>query len=225
MIAAIIPARGGSKRLPRKNVLPFAGRPLVAWSVAAGLAAPSVGGVWVTTEDAEIASVARTCGAGVIDRPIALAGDESSMLDVLCHGLAAIRAEGHQVEAVLLLQPTNPLRPVAVIEDAVAAFRATPCDSVITVSRRALKTGRLDGVWYQPSYAIGQQSRLTEPLIYENGLVYITRAANLDSGSLLGARIQGFIAPRPYDEVDIDEPDDLFLGEAIAAVVRDRLGY
>lgn len=225
MIVAIIPARGGSKRLPRKNILPFAGRPLLAWSIAAAQAAPSVRNAWVSTDDDEIASVAEAHGARVIRRPAALAGDDSPTLDVIVHALKSIRAEGITPTAVMTLQPTNPLRPVAMIEDAVARFASSPCDSLVSVSLRPLKTGRIVAGYYEPAYAFGQPSRLTAPIAFENGLLYVTHVTTLDRGSLSGKRILAFETARPFDEVDIDEPADIMLGECILAAVKDRLGY
>lgn len=225
MMVAVIPARGGSKRLRRKNILPFAGRPLLAWSIAAAKAAPSVGSAWVSTEDDEIAAIAAAYGAMVIRRPEALAGDDTPTLSVICHALAEIRSRGHGVEAVMTLQPTNPLRPIRLIEQAVAAFRSHPCDSLVSVSQRPLKTGSIEDGYFRPAYAFGQQSRLTDPVTYENGLLYISAASCLDAGSLCGERILAFVTPRPFDEVDIDERIDLTVGESIAASVLDQLGY
>jgi CMP-N-acetylneuraminic acid synthetase len=225
MIAALIPARGGSKRIPRKNILPFAGRPLLAWSIAAAKAAPSFGEAWVSTDDDEIAAVAAAYGARVIRRPAELAQDNSATYDVVLHALHAIRASGLNVEAVATLQPTNPLRPVAIIEDAVAKFRARECDSLVAVSRRALKTGRIENGFFHPEYSFGQQTRMTEPRVYENGLLYITSAACLEVGSMCGSRILAYLTEAPFDVVDIDEPVDFVVGAAIAAAVADQLGY
>jgi len=225
VIVAIIPARGGSKRLPHKNILPFAGRPLLAWSIAAAKAAPSLRQAWVSTEDDEIASVAEAHGAKVIRRPAALAGDDVPTLDVVVHALKSIRADGITPTAVMTLQPTNPLRPVAMIEDAVARFASSPCDSLVSVSLRRLKTGRIVAGYYEPSYPFGQQSRLTPPIAFENGLLYVTHVTTLDRGSLCGERILAFETARPFDEVDIDKPADIVLAEYILASVRDRLDY
>jgi len=225
MIVAIIPARGGSKRLPHKNILPFAGRPLLAWSIAAAKAAPSLRQAWVSTEDDEIASVAEAHGAKVIRRPAELAGDDVPTLDVVVHALKSIRADGITPTAVMTLQPTNPLRPVAMIEDALARFASSPCDSLVSVSLRRLKTGRVVAGYYEPSYPFGQQSRLTAPIAFENGLLYVTHVTTLDRGSLCGERILAFETARPFDEVDIDKPADIMLAEYILASVRDRLEY
>ena len=225
MIVAIIPARGGSKRIPRKNILPFAGRPLLAWSIAAARTAPSIQSAWVSTDDDEIASVAEAHGARVIRRPAAFAGDDSSTLDVIVHALQSIRVEGITPTAVMTLQPTNPLRPIAMIEEAVARFTSSRCDSLISVSVRPLKTGRIVAGYFEPTYDFGQQSRLTEPIAFENGLLYITRVATLDGGSLCGKRILAFETARPFDEVDIDEPADVKLGECIFVAVKDMIDY
>lgn len=225
MIVAVIPARGGSKRIPRKNILPFAGRPLLAWSIAAARTAPSIHSAWVSTDDDEIASVAEEYGARVIRRPAALAGDDSSTQDVIIHALKSIRAAGITPTAVVTLQPTNPLRPIAMIEDAAARFASARCDSLISVSVRTLKIGRVVAGFFEPTYDFGQQSRLTEPIAFENGLLYITRAATLDAGSLCGKRILAFETERPFDEVDIDEPADVRLGECIFLSVKDQIDY
>lgn len=224
-IVAVIPARGGSKRLPRKNVLSFAGRPLLAWSIAAAKAAPSLSGAWVSTDDDEIAAISLEHGANVIRRPSSLARDDTPTSDVICHALTAIRGEGFNADAVMTLQPTNPLRPVDFIETAIQKFWSQPCDSLVSVSQRPLKTGYINNGYYVPSYSFGQQSRLTHPIIYENGLLYITKSTCLASGSLCGELIIAFPTPRPFDEVDIDEPADLVSGAAIAAAVSLRLAY
>jgi CMP-N-acetylneuraminic acid synthetase len=225
MIVAVIPARGGSKRIPRKNLLPLAGRPLLTWSIAAAKAAPSFGQAWVSTDDDEIATVAVEYGARVIRRPADLAEDNTPTYDVILHALDMIRAEGVDVDAVATLQPTNPMRPVDMIEDAVSKFRAQECDSLISVSRRALKTGRIENGLFYPAYAFGQQSRLTEPLVYENGLLYITSVACLEAGSLCGSRMLAYVTEPPFDVVDIDDPVDFQLGAAVAAAVKGQLGY
>ena len=197
----------------------------MAWSIAAARTAPSVQSAWVSTDDEEIAAVAEANGARVIRRPAVLAGDDSSTLDVIRHALRSIRTEGVNPTAVMTLQPTNPLRPVSMIEDAVARFVSSPCDSLVSVSVRALKTGRIRAGYFEPAYDFGQQSRLTEPVAFENGLLYITRVATLDDGSLCGQRILAFETARPFDEVDIDEPADIHVGEAMLLAVRKTIEY
>ena len=226
MILAVVPARGGSKRLPRKNVAPFGGRPLLAWSVELCKHLPQIAACVVSTEDATIASVAAAVGAKVIDRPGDLAGDDSSITQVLIHAAKAAHSDGLRFDAVMLLQPTNPLRPLAMVERAIARFASEPCDSLIAVSARAIKTGRVTGGVFVPNYAPDTPSARTAPTYFENGLLYLTRLdVLLNQGTIYGQRILAFETERPFDEVDIDLPVDMLVGEAVLAAVRDRLGY
>ena len=224
MILAIIPARGGSKRLPRKNIVPFGGKPLICWSIETALAMPAVCACVVSTEDAEIAEISRSVGAIVVDRPATLASDVASTVDVLVHAAEAMVQVGERFEGVLLLQPTNPLRPTAMVASAIERFVTEPCDSLISVSRRALKLGKVKDGCFVPDYPFGTQTRLMPPVFYENGLIYLTKTDILMRvGSLIGERVLAFETERPFDDVDIDEPVDLIVGEAILGAVRDRL--
>lgn len=225
MILAVIPARGGSKRLPRKNVVPFGGRPLVTWSIALAQHVPLVTRCVVSTDDAEIAEVADRAGAEVIIRPETLARDETPSLDVLRHAFEQVSRDGQRFDGVMLLQPTNPLRPVGMVEAAIQRFLTEPCDSLITISRRRLKLGQVTQGQFVPSYTFGTQSRLMPDACYENGLLYLTKPDVLRCGSLTGDTVLGFEAERPFDDVDIDEPIDLLIGEAILHAVRGQLAY
>ena len=125
---AIIPARGGSKGVPRKNVRALAGKPLIAWTIEAALAASGLDRVIVSTEDAEIAAISREFGADVpFLRPAELAGDATTTLAVLQDLLARLETdEGYRPDAVMTLQPTSPLRTPDHINDAIALFEADP---------------------------------------------------------------------------------------------------
>lgn len=225
MILAVIPARGGSKRLPGKNTINFGGRPLLAWSVALAKCLPQVHCV-VSTEDSGIAAVARQAGAHVVDRPGELAADGSAMVDVMVHAAQIVEDQGATFDGVMLLQPTNPLRPVAMVERAIARFMSEPCDSMISVSRRQFKLGAVENGVFVPNYAPITQSRTAAPIYYENGLLYFTKVRTLlESHSVYGERTLAFETERPFDEVDIDEPVDLLVGEAILRAVSSRLGY
>ena len=224
MILAVIPARGGSKRLPRKNILPFGGHPLVAWSIALAKALPGVRTV-VSTDDAEIAAVAARYGAEIRQRPAALAGDDTPSLEVLLDA-AEWAATGGVLEGVMLLQPTNPLRPVGLVADAIRQFRNSSCDSLVALSRRPLKLGTVADGRYTPSYAFGTPSRDMPPVWYENGWLYLIKPHTLlEARSLTGTQVLPFETPRPFDDVDIDEQVDLAVGEAVLSAVRGKLGY
>ena len=124
-VLAIIPARGGSKGIPRKNVRPLLGRPLLAHSIEHARQAPSVTRVVVSTDDAEIAAVARRFGAEVVDRPAEISGDAASSESALLHVLDHLRdAEGYEPDLVVFLQATSPLRRPGDVQGAIETLDA-----------------------------------------------------------------------------------------------------
>ena len=139
-VLALIPARGGSKSLPRKNVLPLAGHPLLAWSVAAGLQAETVTRVVVSTDDAEIADAARAAGAEVpFMRPAEHAEDATPDFPVFRHALTWLeREKGYRPDLIVQLRPTSPLRPPGLVDEAVRLLMDHPeADSVRAVVEAA----------------------------------------------------------------------------------------
>ncbi len=127
-VLAIIPARGGSKGIPRKNIRNFAGYPLIAYSIAAGLQAKYITRVIVSTDDEEIAAVARQYGAETpFLRPVEIAQDNSTDLPLFEHALQWLNSnEGYHPEIVVQLRPTSPLRPLTLVDDAVKLLLETP---------------------------------------------------------------------------------------------------
>jgi CMP-N,N'-diacetyllegionaminic acid synthase len=138
-ILALILARGGSKRLPGKNIRPLAGKPLVAWSIEAARACAAIGDVVVSTDDGAIAEVARAHGARVpFLRPASLAGDTSTSADAALHALDFLRdREGREFDAVILLEPTSPLRASGDLPGVAELLtqRWDDTDAVVTVGR------------------------------------------------------------------------------------------
>ncbi|WP_425956284.1 cytidylyltransferase domain-containing protein [Xylanimonas sp. McL0601] len=136
-ILAVVPARGGSKGLPGKNIRPLAGVPLIGYAIACGNSLPSVARTIVTTDDEEIAATARALGGDVpFLRPAELARDDTPSAPVIRHALAEVeREEGVQYDGVLLLEPTSPGRDPQQIERAIALFESRPdLDGVVAVS-------------------------------------------------------------------------------------------
>lgn len=130
-IIAVIPARGGSKRLPRKNILDLAEKPLIAWTIEAAQMSVGIDEIIVTTDDSEIEQVANSFGARVIIRPDHLASDTASSIDVVLH---AIESQKEKYDYVLLLQPTSPLRNCKHINDVINMLFEKKADAVISVS-------------------------------------------------------------------------------------------
>lgn len=230
IVAGVIPARGGSKGVPRKNIALLGGKPLVVHTIEAALAAKRLTRTILTTDDEEIAAVGRAAGIEVpFLRPADLAGDRSPTLPVLQHAVAWLEANGLQPDAICLLQPTNPLRGAALIDACIAEFEARGADCVFTTLPVPAEH---NPHWVYES-AAGGSLRLSTgeaepiprrqslpPAYHREGSVYITRRDVLmRQGSLYGQRVFGY----PLDaalSVNIDTEDDLRRAEAMLAARR-----
>ena len=210
---AIIPARGGSKRLPDKNRLDFGGIPLLAHSILYALRHPEIiDGVYVSTDSAEIADIANQFGAKAIMRPSEISGDSEPTVSALAHVLENIVT----VENVILLQPTNPLRPANLLENAFAIFVGGKHDSLFSVSRNYHKLGTISDNIFKPfNYKIGQRSQDLEPLFFENGLLYITKAALIQQQTIISENAFPFEVNHLFSNIDIDTQEDFDLAQII----------
>ena len=133
-LLAIIPARGASKRLPRKNILDLSGKPLIAWTIEAALGSKYIDRVVVSTDDQEIANIAKKYGADIpFIRPSELATDQTTSVDVVLHLLNQLEKIEDKYDYVILLQPTSPLRTAKNIEEAIKLLRTKNSDAVISV--------------------------------------------------------------------------------------------
>jgi CMP-N-acetylneuraminic acid synthetase len=225
MVVALIPARGGSKRLPGKNLKLFAGRPLLAYSIALARAIAAIDRCVVSTEDAEIARTARAYGAEVIDRPERLATDTATTASVARHALEQLIAQGERPAVLLTLQPNCPLRPPALVREALARFdaRGHEIDSVVSVTANTHKLGKIDGGLFCPEYATGARSQDLAPAYYENGLVYVTHASVvLERESVFGERILPLITEPLYAMGDIDTELDFQIAEFLFRKYQDQ---
>ncbi|SDE60893.1 acylneuraminate cytidylyltransferase family protein [Riemerella columbipharyngis] len=204
---AIIPARGGSKRLPGKNVKKLGEIPLLAHSILYAQNSKEIDRVLVSTDSDEIKHTAEKWNAEVIDRPEELAGDYTPTVEVLKHVLMQIEIENS--DYVITLQPTNPLRPAGLLEEALAIFREKHLDSLFTVSENRHKLGKIINDRFQPfNYAFGQRSQDMEKLYYENGLLYITRADVVLDGNIITENAYPMTVSHPFALVDIDTQED-----------------
>lgn len=209
---AIIPARGGSKRLSNKNVLSLGGIPLIAHSILyAQKNSDIIDEIYVSTDDDKIKEVALKYGAKVIDRPEHLSGDFEPTVSALKHVLESIEIN---VESVILLQATNPLRPQNLLQETFEVYQKGNYDSLFTVSRNHQKLGKIVENKFEPfNYTIGQRSQDLEPLFYENGLLYITKANLIFNDSIISENAYPFELNSIFANVDIDTQDDLELAE------------
>ncbi len=127
---AVIPARGGSKRVPRKNILQIAGKPLIGWSIESALHSKYIDKVIVTSDDEEILAISKQCGAEIINRPIELANDTATTFSALKHTIDNVDYHDY----IILLQPTSPLRTSEHIDEAIAHLELHSADAIISVS-------------------------------------------------------------------------------------------
>lgn len=205
---AIIPARGNSKRLPNKNLLLLDQIPLLVHSILFAQNNPSViDEIYVTTDSAAIKKVALQYGVQVIDRPDAISGDFEPTVTAIQHVLDTISSAP---DHVIVLQPTNPLRPEHLLQDAFEAYANSSCNSLFTVSRNHQKLGKISNQSFIPfNYAIGQRSQDLEPLYFENGLLYITQTKLIWEGKIFSENSLPYEVNHIFATVDIDTQDDL----------------
>lgn len=229
-ILGLIPARGGSKGVPRKNLAPLAGRPLIAHTIAAALASARLSRVVVSTDDAEIAETARRLGAEVpFTRPAELAADDSGALGVMRHAITALDEQGWRTDVLVYLQPTSPLRRASHIDAAVELLVARAADSVVSVMPvphqfNPVSLMRLTDGLLQPYLAQGIQGaqplrRQDKPELWaRNGpaVLAATHATLMDLGVLYGPATLPLVMA-PEDSLDIDTPFDLALVEWVLA--------
>jgi CMP-N,N'-diacetyllegionaminic acid synthase len=188
-VLALIPARGGSKGLPGKNLRPLAGKPLLTWSIEQALATPEVTKVVVSTDDPRIAEVARSAGAEVPGlRPAELARDDSPTAGAVLHALDVLAERGEEFDAVLLLEPTSPLRAPGDLSRAIATLRDgwAQADSVVSVgeihteSPFVAKTVTAEGYVAPLLPPTGATRRQDLPTAYfPYGVAYLTKVSAL----------------------------------------------
>ena len=204
---ALIPARGGSKRLPRKNILPLAGKPLIAHSIeyAKNEGIP----VYVSTDDAEIKKVALQYRAEVIDRPAEFASDLATTGSVMKHAAEYLITKDVEFDYIILLQATNPLRPVGLIQEAIEIVEKERPNSLMGVNPILRKQGRIVDNRFEPvNYHFGQRSQDMEVWYYENGLLYLTSKEKCLESVVITKDARPLIVNHIYGEIDIDTIDD-----------------
>lgn len=210
-VAILIPARGGSKGVPRKNVRPLCGKPLIAHSIicAKNINYPSK--IYVSTDDDEIGKIASEYGAVLIERPPCYSRDDSSMFDVLNHFINTLETKGESVpDLVVLLQPTSPLRKIQTVEMAITEFisRLNDYDSLMPVQELDGKIGRVLNGKYYPEQKTETRRQLIGPVYKECGTVFIYKTSLLKNGNMYGDSILPFIINSFAEAIDIDSEDD-----------------
>ncbi len=203
-ILGIIPARGGSKGVPRKNIKLLGGKPLIAYTIEAALHS-QLSKVIVSTDDEEIAEVSRRYGAEVpFMRPAELASDTASSISMIQHALKTMESlEGICFDGVMLLQPTTPFRLSKDIEDAISIWKEKGSDSVISVvdvggTHPARMKYLKDGYLIDPPFCEireGQNRQELKPMYIRNGAIYLTKREVILKGSFKGNTCAAHIMP------------------------------
>jgi CMP-N-acetylneuraminic acid synthetase len=226
----LITARGGSKRIPDKNSKPLCGKPLLAYTIEAALASLRLDRVVVSTEDEEIGSIARQWGAEVpFRRPDELATDDARSSDVMIHAIEWLTEhESYSPDALVLLQPTCPLRTGRHIDEAIELYEARHADCVVAVSEPEhhpywMKTMDHDGrlMPFKEVDLHRYHQKQTLPKVWSsNSSIFVVRRVSLFAGQKIeSGRTYGYVMPRS-ESLDIDTPWDFHLASLIMA---DRL--
>lgn len=217
MIPCIIPARGGSKGIPRKNIVELCGKPLIAWSIEQALASQYVDEAMVTTDCREIADVARQYGAKVFDRSPQTATDTASSESAL---LEVVSALYRHTEAILFLQATSPCRQPDDIDNAIQLFRNSGADSLFSARHVEGYTWSANGRVWSPSRERKPRQQESGETLEENGSIYLFKPSILlDHGTRLAGKIVPYLMHQ-LDSFQIDEPSDIPL---VASLMEMRL--
>ena len=224
-VLGVIPARGGSKGVPRKNIQMLRGKPLLAYTAAAALASRRLSRVVLSTEDEEIADIGRRCGIEApFPRPPELARDESPMLPVVQHAVRFLEEAGERYDAVCPLQPTNPLRTAEDIDACIQLLETSEADAVVTMlpvpaefNPHWVYFADGDGLLRLSTGEAAPIPRRQElpPAFHREGSVYVTRRDVLmEQNSFYGARLLGYVMDAARS-VNIDTPEDWRRAEAL----------
>lgn len=204
MTVAIIPARGGSKRIPHKNLIDFCGRPLIYWSIKQALDSKLIDRVYVSTEDEEIAQVAKDYGADIIKRPVELAQDNSTLEEMLAYTI--LHEELKWDDTIVILQPTSPLRLPNDIDN---------CIKLLDTSYSVLSCNVENDLYLWDHGAALTFNYLTRKLYdyyeRENGSIYAIARHQFLNNRYTG--IQAFYPMQKWQSFEIDEPEDIEICE------------
>lgn len=221
---AIIPARGGSKRLPRKNVLDLCGKPLIAYSIEAGLKSKYISKVVVSSDDEEILQISQNFGADIIKRPDELASDTATTFDVIEHTIKSLG----KYDYIVLLQATSPLRNEKHIDEAIELLEEKNADAVVSVCEmdhsplwsntlpkdESMKNFLRDEILNKRSQDLPKYYRL-------NGAIYICKTGELlkNKGFFLKKNIYAYKMDKKHS-VDIDDEIDFIVAKEIKSIIK-----
>lgn len=220
---AIIPARGGSKRLPRKNILDLCGKPLISWSIEAALKSKYISKVVVSSDDDEILNISLNFGAETIKRPVELASDTATTFDAIKHTIDNFE----NYDYIVLLQPTSPLRNEKHINEAIEFLEEKQADAIVSVcemdhsplwSNTLPKDGNMNN--FLRDEVLNKRSQDLEKYYRVNGAVYICKTDKLleNKSFFLKDNIFAYIMDRK-SSIDIDEEIDFLFAQRVIELI------
>lgn len=217
MNLAIIPARGGSKGIPQKNIHLFNGKPLIVHSIEQALATKSIDKVIVSTDADDIRKIALRAGAEVITRPIGISGDDASSESAIIHVLDSIK---YRPDTVIFLQATSPIRFPDDIQGAINLFNLKGADSLFSSVKLECFVWNMSTLrhWIEPTPRVMRQAM--PRMVLENGSIYIFKPSILYKHN---SRLGGYVIDypmHPLTQFQIDEPEDLKLLESISGILQ-----
>lgn len=233
-ILTVIPARGGSKGVPRKNVRDMCGKPLIYYAIKAAAGCDLIDKVIVSTDDAEIAQKARECGAEVpFMRPAEIAGDKTSLIPVVQHALRYFDEQGLRFDAAISLQPTSPFVTSSMLHNSIEKLKETGCDSVVSVheiihghpyrAKRMTNGDRLDNFFEGFNGDAFLQKQDRPPAYAYNGAIYLRKRELLENYSGkdfgLGKDVRAVIMGQ-IESINIDTEDDFHIAEVFMSDMK-----
>ena len=225
-VLGIIPARGGSKRLPRKNVQPLGGKPLVAWSIEAARQSKLISRLVVSSDDDEVLAIAEQYDSRLaVRRPVEISQDKSPAIEYMRHALATLEKAGEgPFDVVVILQPTSPFTTADDIDATISLLEESGADTAVSVmlvdhAIHPIKLKVLEGDRLLP-FLEEERGRMAShelPSLYvRNCSVYAIRRATIEQGETIGPDCRGYIMPRERS-IDINDPLDLEFAEFLLA--------
>ena len=216
LFVALIPARGGSKGLKKKNLYPVKNKPLISWTIESAISSHSLEKIFVSSDDNSILEIASKKGVNCIERPANLAEDSSSMESVIMHSIEQIDKQGIEFKYLILLQPTSPLRDSKDIDSACKKFIKLKADSLISVTNiesSVLKTLVKDGDGYlKPAFddKFPSMNRQQLPLAYKpNGAIYIINKKLFLDNPTLFQKNTAMYEMKEDKSIDVDSINDI----------------
>lgn len=219
-ILTLIPARGGSKGVPRKNLRMVGGKPLIQWTIESAKISKYPMDIYVTTDDDEIAAVSIQLDVGVIRRPAELAGDKTPMIEAVKHAVLVCEMRlRKRFDCVLLLQPTAPMRISSDIDNAISIWLDSTGESLVSVYKvedahparmYKIDNATLDPLFPEPAGSLRQD---LPDIYHRNGAIYLTSIGLiLNSNILIGGRPIPYVMPKSRS-INIDDMQDLLIAD------------